>query len=416
MEKTEKMKQICFVTCGALPVPAIKGGAIEQLIELLINENERTPKFQFTVVECCDLIVGQEFGKYKYTNFVQLKHPGYKENKLWWKLRGGVRKLTGYDIPTILPFNRRVKSFLCKEGAKFDYIINEGCEVGVFSKPSWMYGSDKFVYHIHCETFSSTFLENTFGHIIAVGDFIKKQFVSSMTRKNMSVWVLKNRIDLSRFNKRISVEEKIKIRQMLGFSFDDFVIIYCGRLIEVKGVKELIEAVLSIDNSKIKLMIVGSSNFKGAKMTDYQYSILNIAAKHKDRIAFTGYVDNMALYRYHKSADIAAVPSICEEAFNIAILEFLASGVPTIATRSGGMVEEGTSETTLFVDKGANLVNNIQRAILELYNDPFRLCTMSKNSIERSQLFDKKSYLDEFVMIINKIECYCNIQNMEGSK
>ena len=48
------MRKICFVTCGALPVPAIKGGAIEQLIELLINENERTPKFEFTVVECCD--------------------------------------------------------------------------------------------------------------------------------------------------------------------------------------------------------------------------------------------------------------------------------------------------------------------------------------------------------------------------
>ena len=25
------MRKICFVTCGALPVPAIKGGAIELL-------------------------------------------------------------------------------------------------------------------------------------------------------------------------------------------------------------------------------------------------------------------------------------------------------------------------------------------------------------------------------------------------
>ena len=80
------MRKICFVTCGALPVPAIKGGAIEQLIELLINENERTPKFEFTVVECCDSKVEQEFKKYKYTHFVQLKHPKSRENKLWWKL------------------------------------------------------------------------------------------------------------------------------------------------------------------------------------------------------------------------------------------------------------------------------------------------------------------------------------------
>ena len=264
------MRKICFVTCGALPVPAIKGGAIEQLIELLINENERTPKFEFTVVECCDSKVEQEFKKYKYTHFVQLKHPKSRENKLWWKLRGGVRKLTGNDISIILPFNRRVRNFLCNNGADFDYIISEGCEIGVFSKPSKMYGTDKFVNHIHCETFSTPFQENTFGHIIVVGDFIKKQFMSSMTKKDMSISVLKNRIDLSKFAKNIHLKEKTEIRRNLGFSLDDFVIIYCGRIIEVKGVKELIEAVLSIDNPKIKVMIVGSSDFKGAQMTDYQ--------------------------------------------------------------------------------------------------------------------------------------------------
>ena len=353
------MRKICFVTCGALPVPAIKGGAIEQLIELLINENERTPKFEFTVVECCDSKVEQEFKKYKYTHFVQLKHPKSRENKLWWKLRGGVRKLTGNDISIILPFNRRVRNFLCNKGADFDYIISEGCEIGVFSKPSKMYGTDKFVNHIHCETFSTPFLEDTFGHIIVVGDFIKKQFMSSMTKKDMSISVLKNRIDLSKFAKNIHL--------------------------------------------KIKVMIVGSSDFKGAQMTDYQSSVCNMAVQHKDRVVFTGYIDNMNLYRYHKSADIAVVPSICEEAFNIAILEFLASGIPTIATRSGGLVEEGTSATTLFIDKEHDLVNSIRKAIMELYNNPSKLSVMSKNSVERSRLFDKNMYLNEFENVINQL-------------
>ena len=307
------------------------------------------------------------------------------------------------DISIILPFNRRVRNFLCNKGADFDYIISEGCEIGVFSKPSKMYGTDKFVNHIHCETFSTPFLEDTFGHIIVVGDFIKKQFMSSMTKKDMSISVLKNRIDLSKFAKNIHLKEKTEIRRNLGFSLDDFVIIYCGRIIEVKGVKELIEAVLSIDNPKIKVMIVGSSDFKGAQMTDYQSSVCNMAVQHKDRVVFTGYIDNMNLYRYHKSADIAVVPSICEEAFNIAILEFLASGIPTIATRSGGLVEEGTSATTLFIDKEHDLVNSIRKAIMELYNNPSKLSVMSKNSVERSRLFDKNMYLNEFENVINQL-------------
>ena len=103
------------------------------------------------------------------------------------EIKRRVRKLTGNDISIILPFNRRVRNFLCNKGADFDYIISEGCEIGVFSKPSKMYGTDKFVNHIHCETFSTPFLEDTFGHIIVVGDFIKKQFMSSMTKKDMSI-------------------------------------------------------------------------------------------------------------------------------------------------------------------------------------------------------------------------------------
>ena len=81
----------------------------------------------------------------------------------------------------------------------------------------------------------------------------------------------------------------------------------------------------------------------------------------------------------------------------------MASGIPTIATRSGGMVEEGTSATTLFINKEYDLVNNIRRAIMELYNDPSKLSVMSKNSVERSRLFDKNMYLNEFENVINQL-------------
>ena len=52
----------------------------------------------------------------------------------------------------------------------------------------------------------------------------------------------------------------------------------------------------------------------------------------------------------------------------LSLIHILASGIPTIATRSGGMVEEGTSATTLFINREYDLVNNIRRAIMELYN------------------------------------------------
>ena len=40
---------------------------------------------------------------------------------------------------------------------------------------------------------------------------------------------------------------------------------------------------------------------------------------------------------------------------------------------------------------------------MELYNDPSKLSVMSKNSVERSRLFDKNMYLNEFENVINQM-------------
>lgn len=40
------MKKICIVCVSGLPIPAIKGGAIETLVEHIINENEKNPQYK----------------------------------------------------------------------------------------------------------------------------------------------------------------------------------------------------------------------------------------------------------------------------------------------------------------------------------------------------------------------------------
>lgn len=398
------MKNICFVTCGELPVPAISGGAIEQLIEILINENELHPQFNFTVIEGYNKTVKYSISQYRYTKFVFIRQPAkWIQKKIWWKLRGLMRKLISRDYASLLPYNKLVINYLCKNGGDFDYIVCEGCDVGVFLKPSRLLGCHKFIFHIHCETFATPLIESIFDNIIAVGKFVEKQFILTRTRRDLPVWILQNTIDISKFTKPLTIGEKNRIRKKLGFSPNDFLIIYCGRLVDVKGVRELIKAVISIDNPKIKLMIVGSSNFRNAKMTDYQRSILKMATNYRDKIKFTGYIDNTILYKYYKIADIAVIPSIWEEAFNLVLVEFLASGIPTIATDSGEMKMVGTQETTLFIDKKKDIVRNIEKAIIMLYNNPVKLKIMSEKSIERSHLFDKSKYLFEFANIIRRL-------------
>lgn len=46
---TNKMK-VAFLTVGTSPVPATKGGAVENLIEDLLDENELYHNFDFSVL------------------------------------------------------------------------------------------------------------------------------------------------------------------------------------------------------------------------------------------------------------------------------------------------------------------------------------------------------------------------------
>ena len=44
------MKNICVIIPYSYPVPAILGGAVETLVQFLIDENEKAPSFKFTIL------------------------------------------------------------------------------------------------------------------------------------------------------------------------------------------------------------------------------------------------------------------------------------------------------------------------------------------------------------------------------
>ena len=44
------MKNICIITQCSLPVPTVKGGAVETLVEFILKQNEIKGKYNFTVI------------------------------------------------------------------------------------------------------------------------------------------------------------------------------------------------------------------------------------------------------------------------------------------------------------------------------------------------------------------------------
>lgn len=397
-----KKESVCFILNGNLPVPALKGGAIEQLVEILINENEKKNLFIFTVIGPYFTDVEKVQTKYNNSVFVNIKY-SRKWNQYLGTGRAIIKKIIKKDFALLSTYNFQVHQYLLKHGGEFDYIVNEHADNGLFSLSSKKWGREKFVNHLHMETFADKVTLNSFHKYLCVSKYVDEVYNRTNVNKTpIKSTVLYNSVELNKFNRAISANEINLIREELGFTETDFIIIFCGRLKEFKGVKQLLQAVIAL-KGKVKLLILGQSE-TSEKISAYESEIRNLASQYDNLIRFSGYVANNEIWKYYQLSNIGVIPSICEESFNMVLLEMMATGLPTIATISGGMTEVGTNATTLYIEKGEKLVENIKDSIMELYNNPNRLKQMSESGRERAMLFDSTQYLENLSKSLHLLE------------
>ena len=109
------------------------------------------------------------------------------------------------------------------------------------------------------------------------------------------------------------------------------VVLFVGRLAEVKGVTYLIEAMKQVDAI---LAIVGEGPLR--------QELERQAAPLGDKIRFLGGKTHDELATIYASADVFVAPSVKAkdggvEGFGLVFLEAMASGLPVVASRSGGI-------------------------------------------------------------------------------
>lgn len=389
-------KKICLFPTIMFPVPNVKGGAIETLITNIIDENEKENKLDITVISIDDPKAKEKSKKYQNTQFIFIKPSIIDKIEVF--LFRVIRKITKKEILQLYAYNVKAFKKICRQ--KFDYIIAEGGLYHTFKILLKTYKKNQLIAHIHHHCLSDDLIDNTFGHIITISEFVKKEWINSSKNKN-NVEVLKNGIDIQKFSNKISKKEKENLRSKYDFKSNDFVILFCGRLIEVKGIKELIQAIQKIKD--VKLLVVGSSNFAMKKETKFEKELKELVQLNSDRIKFTGYIDNSELYKYYQLVDLMVIPSIWEEAAGLVSIEAMASGTPLVVTRSGGLIEYVDDKTAKVIEKDDNIVKNIENSIIEIKNNPKILKKMSLAGPTRAKKFSKETYYKEFCNLINKL-------------
>ena len=392
------MKNIGIIMGGVMPVPAVCGGAIETLIESIVKQYDINDGFQLTVFSVYHKDAVKKSRQYPNVRFVWT-HTNTFFNLSKHAVFLAIRELTGKTVRVLQRHYNEIAPVIQNE--KFDLLIVEGGDEKAVIDIAKGYTRDQLVFHAHIHFIPKPEVVRGFGHMIGVSEFVTREYMM-VCNVPVKPHVLKNAIDIKKFNKHVSEDEKNKVRKRLGLSEDDFVILFVGRIIQVKGILELMHAITGINNEKVKLLVVGSANFGKWEFSPYANKVKKFYQQHQDQIIFTGYVDNSEVYQYASVADIQCVPSLWEEAAGLVVLEAMAEGLPLIITRSGGMIEYIDVSTSLIIDR-KKIVEQLKESILYMKDHPEIRKQMSENAKKRSIQYDEPIYYQNFVKVIGDI-------------
>ncbi len=290
----------------------------------------------------------------------------------------------------------------------YDYVIFEAGDLQryqvICKKLSSKIGKEKMIHHMHMviEDGQEEIVE-TFGKFIGVSNFLITDFKEKYEVEDSNLKVLANCTTENEFH-TISAEEQNLLRTKLNIEKDDFVVLFVGRLVEDKGIYELVEAIKALHVPRVKLLILGSTFSENSKETKFSKKLKDSIKDFEGNIIFTGHVSHEEIYKYYQIANIQVIPTICEEAAGLVAIEGMLCGLPIIATKSGGMIEYIDDKCAKIIEKDEKIIENLKESILELYNDCEKCKMMSEHAINRAKKFTMQKYYDDFVKIMEEWE------------
>ena len=392
------MKRIAIIAPCILPIPATRGGAVEELVTRLLDENELNKDL------CIDLFtIACDDNKsidYSFTEILPVEDDNSTRlaDKIIDKyyrtvVNGTSRRLldkkiaqafmnrlkenqNGYDAVVIENMMSTAVDIvhLCNAKYNFPIYFHMHNDVDIYRSPR----------HIHE-------LVRYGVQFIAVSDYIKSQIIKS--DKNAIVSTLYNGVDLNKYVKCSKIPDK-------HISF-----LYAGRIIPGKGVKELVTAfILMLDRldesirKSIKLTIVGFSG------VDKRYeNLIKGMVKGHENIVCKEHIPATDMPVFYDGADVVVMPTVDEEPFGLVALETIAKGIPLITTDSGALPEV-VGDGALIIKRGEDFIEKLCDAMQKIASEPETRKELSGKAFHRAREnkdFDIRNYYNNFRVIID---------------
>lgn len=399
-------RKVLIINNAPKPLPPVEGGAVETLIQLLIED---CPDDIDLTVACIKSDKAMEASA-KYPN-VTFKYLDF-QNRLY------LFQLYCYYI-----FNHYLQTdignalcnLLCRnlDLNDYDIIISEnGVRLGKSLKKVF---KGKIILHLHNDwlnihTKFAKLYKQSYDEIWTISNFLKRRVEQIPRTTNVRVFY--NSVDQSVFFPQ-SAENRHQVRTKYKIGHEDIVLATCSRIVEEKGVLETIEVFKRLQQAmpdkKLKLLVIGAVSEKNK----YQKSCIDSANKD---VVFTGYVNHDELPTVMGCADIGIAPTIHKkkyyksgsyrgffESFCLTVVEFLSLGIPVVCTTSGGMPE------ILEHDFPSHIVSAEEDEFHDSLFNALKDVIENKNSIIKDRLisvakkFSKQSYISRFKQYIEEL-------------
>jgi len=207
------MKKICIITPMFMPVPAVLGGGIENLITALLNQNELNDKFKFTVYTTPHPNIKNN---YKNSNIKQIELNFFVKiiKKIINKIFNILKIEKYYDFNSIL--YKKIAKRIKKE--QYDYLLVEN-NMQLY-KTIYKHNKDKkIIFHLHNDLnlIDKTeedykFINNTAYKILVISNYLKERL--NKVEKTEKIEVFSNAIDANKYLNHKANQEKIVLLEL----------------------------------------------------------------------------------------------------------------------------------------------------------------------------------------------------------
>jgi UDP-glucose:(heptosyl)LPS alpha-1,3-glucosyltransferase len=168
--------------------------------------------------------------------------------------------------------------------------------------------------------------------VLAISKMVENDIRAFCGSNPPEIHLIPNGIDIRKYSPE-KIERRSEIRKSYGLGENDFVLLFVANNFILKGFRILLEALEKINQTNIRLLVVGEPDAGS----------MELAGKFGSMIVFAG--KRAGLDYIYPACDCLAHPTYYD-ACSLVVLESLASGTPVITTSANG--------AAMFIESGKN--------------------------------------------------------------